>query len=39
MIKIDGWVGGEGREVQERGNICIYIVDSHYCTAEIDTAL
>ena len=31
-------VGG-GREVQEGGDICILMSDSHYCKAETNTAL
>ena len=30
---------GSGREVQEGGNICIFMVDSHFCTAETNTTL
>ena len=30
---------GSGREVQERGDICILTVDSHCCTAETNTTL
>ena len=32
---LEGWDGGgDGREAQERGDICILIADSHCCTAE-----
>ena len=31
--------GGVGREVQEGGDICIYIADSFHCTAETNTTL
>ena len=36
-----GWDGGweEGREVQERRDICIHIADSLHCTAETNTTL
>ena len=34
---LEGWVGGGGRQAQEGGDICIYIADSHCCTAEIKT--
>ena len=40
------WMGGmgvegveKGREVQEGGNICLYIADSLHCAAEINTML
>ena len=32
-----GW--GDGREVQEGGDICINIADTFHCTAEINTTL
>ena len=31
--------GGSGREVQDRGDICICIADSLRCTAETNTIL
>ena len=33
----DRW--GDGKEVHERGNICIHIADSLYCIAETNTTL
>ena len=36
---LDGWDGGDGREVQEGGDIGIHIADSLHCTAEINTTL
>ena len=35
------WVGwwGDGKEVQEGGDICIHVADSLCCTAETNTAL
>ena len=37
---LEGWDGGVGgREIQEGGDICIYIGDSLCCTAETYTAL
>ena len=37
---IDGWDGGgDGREVQEGGDICIHIADSLHYTAETNTTL
>ena len=37
---LDGWDGaGDGREVQEEGDICIHIADSLRCTAEANTTL
>ena len=37
----EGWDGGggEGRESQEGGDICIHVVGSLHCTAEINTVL
>ena len=35
---LDGW-DGEGREVQEGGDICIHIADSLHCTSETNTTL
>ena len=32
------WVGGV-REVQEGGDVCIPMADSHYCMAETNTTL
>jgi len=29
----------QGREVQEGGDVCIYVADSLWCTAEINTTL
>ena len=34
-----GWEGGDGREVQEGGYICIHIADSLHCTAGTNTTL
>ena len=35
-----GWDGvGSGREIQEGGDICILMADSHGCIAETNTAL
>ena len=36
---VDGWDAGEGREVQEGGDIGIHIADSLHCTAESNTTL
>ena len=37
---LEGWDGVEGgREVQEGGDICILIADSHCCRAETNTTL
>ena len=37
---LEGWDGGGGgREAQEGGDICIHIVDSCCCTAEINMTL
>ena len=36
---LDGWDGGVGGEVQEGGDIAIYIDDSLHCTAETNTTL
>ena len=37
---LEGWgMGGGGREIQDGGNICIYIADSFHCTVEINTTL
>ena len=35
------WDGGGvgGKEVQERGDICIHTADSHCCTAETNAVL
>ena len=34
-------LGGDlnGKEIQGRGNICVCVTDSLYCTAEINTTL
>ena len=32
-------VGGEGRQAQEGGDICIIVADSYCCTAETNTTL
>ena len=29
----------DGKKIQERGDICIRVADSHCCTAEANTAL
>ena len=34
-----GWDGGDGREVQEVGDICTHITDSLHCTEETNTTL
>ena len=34
---LEGWNGG--REAQQEVGICIYMADSHCCTAETDTTL
>ena len=34
---LGGWDGGDERQAQEGGDICIHIADSHCCTAEIKT--
>ena len=35
-----GWDGmGQGKEVQEGGDVCILIADSLHCAAETDTSL
>ena len=34
-----GWDGGDGRKVQEGGDIGIHIADSLHCTAETNTTL
>ena len=31
--------GGCGSEAPEDGDICMHIADSHFCTAETNTAL
>ena len=36
---LQGWGGGDSREVQEGGDIYIHIADSLCCTAEINTTL
>ena len=37
---LEGWGGRRGgREVQEGGDICILMADSHCCMAETDTTL
>ena len=36
---LEGWDGGEGREAQEREDICIHMADSHCCIAETNTTL
>ena len=36
---LDGWDGGDGREIQEGGDIDILIADSLHCTAEANTTL
>ena len=33
---LEGWGGGLGREVQEEGNMCLLMADSH-CTAQTNT--
>ena len=36
----EGWdVGMGGKEVQERGDICIHTADSRCCTAETNAVL
>ena len=35
---LNGW-DGQGREVQEEGDICIHIADSLCCTVETNTTL
>ena len=35
---VEGW-GGEGREDQEGGDICILKADLHHCIAETNTTL
>ena len=34
---LEGWEGG--REVQEGGDICTHVADSHYCTVETNMTL
>ena len=35
---LDGWDGMEcGREVQDRGDICLHLADSTCCTTENNT--
>ena len=37
---LEGWGGkGAGRKVQEGGDICISVADSHCCMAETNTSL
>ena len=37
---LDGWDGvGDGREVQEGGDVCITVADSCRCTEETNTTL
>ena len=36
---LDGWDGQGEREVQEIGDICILIADSHCCTEETNKIL
>ena len=37
---LDGWDGaGGGREVQEGGDMCILMADSHCCMAETNTTM
>ena len=37
---LEGWDGvGEGKEVQEGGNMCILMADSCWCTAETNTTV
>ena len=37
---LEGWDGvGDGKEVQEGGDICIPMTDSHRCMAEINITL
>jgi len=37
---LEGWDGvGSGREVEEKGNICIAMADSCLCMAETNTTL
>ena len=34
----EGW-DGVGGEIQEGGNICVHVADSHFCMAEANTIL
>ena len=34
---LEGWDGGGGREIQERGDIRLHMTESLHCTAEINT--
>ena len=36
---IEGWDGVGGREVPERGDICMHMTDLFHCTAETNTTL
>ena len=37
---LEGWDGeGDGRGVQEGGDMCIPVADSNWCVAEVDTIL
>ena len=36
--KLEGWVGGAGKEAQKGGHICAHS-DSHYCSPETRTML
>ena len=39
-INLEGWHGeGDGKEVQEGGDISILVADSHCCMAETNTTL
>ena len=38
-IDLEGWEGGDGREVQEEGDICIPMADSCCWMAETSTVL
>ena len=33
------WVGEGGREAEEGGDLCIFIIDSYRCTTETNTTL
>ena len=35
----EAWDVGAGREVQEAGDVCTHMADSHCCTAETNTTL
>ena len=36
---LEGWDGGEWREVQERGDTCVIVVHLCCCTAETNITL